>query len=297
MIHGVIPTGERHAPHNWEYANATARTAASGFVSADLNKLALQLDDGTYWRLSAISPVTWGAVGGSSSGGGGTATIIQETGTLDQGYTLVVSHSADADFKRLVSVIEHLPTASSRVNPILSGDSANATASSSYSSAYAPWKAFKNDSPDIGGDTNFWETLFTSAPHWIAWNFGAPTAIAGVRFHSFSAVSMPSTATVQGSNDGTTWTDVATITPPTTHPSYQTYAFTTATYQRWRLYFPVNSSRTDIILGGLAWLSPATESARNASAADYSIEHTATTTRVTRLASGSKQITVNVLIG
>lgn len=59
MEHDVIPLGERHAPHNWEYADATLRAAASGFVSTDVNKIALQLDDGSYWRLSSIAPITW----------------------------------------------------------------------------------------------------------------------------------------------------------------------------------------------------------------------------------------------
>ena len=59
MEHDVIPLGERHAHHNWEYADATERLAAVGFVSTDINKVALQLDTGTYWRLTAYSPPTW----------------------------------------------------------------------------------------------------------------------------------------------------------------------------------------------------------------------------------------------
>jgi len=64
MLHKNIALADRHAPHTWEYANAAARTGATGFVTADINKLALQTDDGTYWRLTATAP-TWAAVGGT----------------------------------------------------------------------------------------------------------------------------------------------------------------------------------------------------------------------------------------
>lgn len=59
MEHDVIPLGERHAHHNWEYADTAAREAAGGFISADINKVALQLDTGAYWRLTGVSPATW----------------------------------------------------------------------------------------------------------------------------------------------------------------------------------------------------------------------------------------------
>lgn len=293
MIHGVIPIGERHAPHNWEYADAAERTAASGFVSADLNKLALQLDDGTYWRLSAISPVTWGAVGGSSSGGGGTATIIQETGTLDQGYSLVVSHSADADFKRVVSVIEHL-SAFRRLNPVTTAPTANAIASSSWPGD-DPWEAFRFDSPSLSLTDKWSSASGTGTGAWVGWNFGAATEVAGVRFHQHAGY-CPTTISIQGSNNGTTWTTVSTITPQNSS-TYQSYSFTAATYTYWRLLSNGMSQGTEFIIGGLAFLSPADPITRSAPTADYTVEYTATTTQVTRVASGSEQITVNVLIG
>lgn len=59
MEHDVIPLGERHAHHNWEYADTAVREAAGGFISADINKVALQLDTGAYWRLTGVSPATW----------------------------------------------------------------------------------------------------------------------------------------------------------------------------------------------------------------------------------------------
>ena len=47
-----------HKPYAFEYADATARTTASGLVSDDVGKLALQTNDGTIWRLTATTP-TW----------------------------------------------------------------------------------------------------------------------------------------------------------------------------------------------------------------------------------------------
>jgi hypothetical protein len=52
-------------PFRFTYADATARGAASGFTSADVNSLALQLDNGTVWLLAATTP-TWTQVGGST---------------------------------------------------------------------------------------------------------------------------------------------------------------------------------------------------------------------------------------
>lgn len=56
-----------HVAYSWSYTDASARTAATGFVPADIGKLARQLDNNTLWMLTDDSPVTWIAVGGSSS--------------------------------------------------------------------------------------------------------------------------------------------------------------------------------------------------------------------------------------
>lgn len=57
-----------HILENWTYANATARTTATGFTSADLGKVAYQTDAGAYYRLTATAP-TWALVGGGSGAG------------------------------------------------------------------------------------------------------------------------------------------------------------------------------------------------------------------------------------
>jgi len=47
-----------HILENWTYANAAARTGATGFVAGDVGKIAYQTDEGSYWRLTATTP-TW----------------------------------------------------------------------------------------------------------------------------------------------------------------------------------------------------------------------------------------------
>lgn len=58
MLHKNVGIGDNHPTHNWEYANATARTGATGFVSGDVHKIALQLDDLSLWILVDTTP-TW----------------------------------------------------------------------------------------------------------------------------------------------------------------------------------------------------------------------------------------------
>lgn len=63
FLHKFIKPGENHVPYNWTFANATARTAAGNYTSADIGKLALQSDNNTIWMLIAINS-TWVAVAG-----------------------------------------------------------------------------------------------------------------------------------------------------------------------------------------------------------------------------------------
>lgn len=57
--HEVMTYAEQHVIHRFEYADATAREAASGFSSSDVKKLAYQLDTDAYWVLTDHSPITW----------------------------------------------------------------------------------------------------------------------------------------------------------------------------------------------------------------------------------------------
>lgn len=75
MLHKSIPLAERHASHNYEYANAAARTGATGFVAGDLGKLSWQTDDNTFWILTATTP-TWVAFGAGPTLGTNVATFL-----------------------------------------------------------------------------------------------------------------------------------------------------------------------------------------------------------------------------
>lgn len=45
-------------PARWNYADATARTTATGFATSDIGQLAYQSDNQTFWRLQSTTP-TW----------------------------------------------------------------------------------------------------------------------------------------------------------------------------------------------------------------------------------------------
>lgn len=55
-----------HTPIAYEYANAAARTGATGFTAADIGKFARQLDDNSVWMLLAVTP-TWTAITAGSA--------------------------------------------------------------------------------------------------------------------------------------------------------------------------------------------------------------------------------------
>lgn len=57
--HTAIAPGNVHAPFQWEFATATARTAFTTTDTAELHKLALQVSDFTVWILTSVSPMTW----------------------------------------------------------------------------------------------------------------------------------------------------------------------------------------------------------------------------------------------
>lgn len=61
-IHRSFSGEAVHTPFRWVFANAAARAAATGVTSGDINKIALQVDDGSVWRLVDSTP-TWAAFG------------------------------------------------------------------------------------------------------------------------------------------------------------------------------------------------------------------------------------------
>jgi hypothetical protein len=61
-LHRSFKGRQIHVPHSFEFANAAQREASGDYVSTDLYKLALQLDDKSLWQLTAVTP-TWKEVG------------------------------------------------------------------------------------------------------------------------------------------------------------------------------------------------------------------------------------------
>ncbi|MFA7243033.1 MAG: collagen-like protein [Sulfuricellaceae bacterium] len=47
----------------WDYADAAARTMASGFTPNDVGHVACQLDDNSFWELTANAPIAWTLLG------------------------------------------------------------------------------------------------------------------------------------------------------------------------------------------------------------------------------------------
>lgn len=78
-LHKNSPIADVHVPYAFSYANAAARTGATGFVSGDVGKFARQTDDNSIWMLLATTP-TWIAV--SASGGGTVTSVFTRTGAV-----------------------------------------------------------------------------------------------------------------------------------------------------------------------------------------------------------------------
>lgn len=64
--HSSLTGTNVHTPITWTYADKTAREAATGLTSGDLNKFALQSDENSIWILIDESPVTWSEVGATA---------------------------------------------------------------------------------------------------------------------------------------------------------------------------------------------------------------------------------------
>jgi hypothetical protein len=122
--HSDVPLGESHRVANWEYADTTARLAATGFLASDVGKWAKQLDDGSYWELTDDSPITWaqrtgGSIGGSTGPtdnrvlradgtGGATAqpsnlSIPDDAATTEVGYMNLPQNSQSANYTTVLA--------------------------------------------------------------------------------------------------------------------------------------------------------------------------------------------------
>lgn len=65
-LHRNLAQADNHVAHSLSFADAAARTAFSA-VAADVGRIAIQLDTLAFYILTDDSPLTWVALGGSSS--------------------------------------------------------------------------------------------------------------------------------------------------------------------------------------------------------------------------------------
>lgn len=85
MIHGK--TTEQQGIHSviaYRYADAAARTGAVGFTYEDVGKVALQIDDSSYWVLASVTP-TWTRLS--------TGTVSFSALTADYGFLIGCSQN------------------------------------------------------------------------------------------------------------------------------------------------------------------------------------------------------------
>jgi hypothetical protein len=107
---------KNHILESWVYANAAARTGASGFASGDVGRIAYQVDTKQYWRLASTAP-TWEPVDPTAA----SLQVTPGNPTLTASFTGV--HMG------LGSSIAFTPIRSGKVMFNISGSIANSVAS------------------------------------------------------------------------------------------------------------------------------------------------------------------------
>lgn len=108
--HDEVTYDANHISHAYEYANAAARTGASGFVAADVGKIARQTDDDSFYVLTATTP-TWLQIGSGTLSGPGSSTdnaVARWDGA--GGDTLQDSEVTISDIGVITSIVEDAVT-------------------------------------------------------------------------------------------------------------------------------------------------------------------------------------------
>jgi len=59
--HDVLGLGDIHRPDDVNFANQTARLAGAGLATKHIGRLIQQTDDGSFWRVTGVGPVTYAA--------------------------------------------------------------------------------------------------------------------------------------------------------------------------------------------------------------------------------------------
>lgn len=146
MLHKNVGIGDNHPTHNWEYADSTARTGATGFVAGDVHKLALQLDDLSLWILVDTTP-TWQSFGAgytdeqAQDAVGG---ILIDSDTVDFTYN-DVGNTITAATKQQMSITSDVSGLK------LSGDATSPGNNKVYGTDASGVKGWKADPAGSGG--------------------------------------------------------------------------------------------------------------------------------------------------
>jgi hypothetical protein len=131
--------------------------------------------------------------------------------------------------------------------PVLSSNTSYgiASASTEFSTTYAAWEAFDNVTANYWKTTTVGVAPCTLVYQWFNWTFAK--AITQYTITSNAATDSPKTWKFQGSNDGTTWTDLDTQTDITVWGinEKKTYSFANTTvYMNYRLSISANNGAT-----------------------------------------------------
>lgn len=140
-----------------------------------------------------------------------------------------------------------VPTMSGATTP-----SGVASADTEDGTAYA-WKAF-NKNQSAG---NVWTSTSAALPHWCQYDFGAGITKRITNYTIWGGGTSlnedPKDFKLQGSNNGSTWTDVDTRTGQASAGDYQPRSFTcngtVGDYRYYRLYVTANTSTNYVSLG------------------------------------------------
>lgn len=147
--------------------------------------------------------------------------------------------------------------------PVMTSNTApSGVASASTVGVTAAWNAFDGIKAFVTGNPAIWTWQSTAIPAWIQYQFPAAKIITGYKIWSYSTGHAPKDFIFQGSNDGTTWTDLDTHTSiPWYTNEAKLFLFTNTTaYLYYRLYISAlsDASFVDAILAELEMFEAAT---------------------------------------
>lgn len=155
-----------------------------------------------------------------------------------------------------------LPSASARINPNMTSNTSPSgyitSASSSFDPGiYAPYKAFDGNVQAVSSDC--WTTSAAPtavSPQWLMLQVPSPVSISSysVTNRNFTSnISSPRDWTLQGSNNGTDWTVLHTVSSSTDNVSNSVRSYTispTATYSYFRLHITARNGTDNFVAVG-----------------------------------------------